>query len=48
MKGSALMTQMKQINQLIKSYQKKFSYAADISWEMVMDSVRELYHMSRQ
>jgi predicted nucleotidyltransferase component of viral defense system len=28
-----------------KSYQKKFSYAADISWEMVMESARELYKL---
>jgi predicted nucleotidyltransferase component of viral defense system len=31
-----------------KLYQKKFSYAADISWETVMDSVRELYCMIQQ
>ena len=31
-----------------KSYQKKFSYAADISWETVMESVRELYRMSKE
>lgn len=35
------------MQKLWKSYQKKFSYASDISWEMVMESVRELYHMSR-
>ena len=28
------------------SYRKKFSYAADISWEMVMKAATELYHMS--
>ncbi|MDR1695802.1 MAG: nucleotidyl transferase AbiEii/AbiGii toxin family protein [Endomicrobium sp.] len=27
---------------LWKRYQKKYSYAADISWQMVMDSVRQL------
>lgn len=32
---------------LWKSYQKKFSYAADISWEMVVESVRALYCMSK-
>lgn len=32
---------------LWKSYQKKFSYAADISWKMAMESVRELYRMSK-
>lgn len=35
------------MEKLWKSYQKKFSYAADISWETVMESVRELYHMSK-
>ena len=35
------------MQKLWKSYQKKFSYATDISWEMVMESVRELYRMSR-
>lgn len=30
------------------SYQKKFSYAADISWEMAMESTKELYSMSRR
>ncbi len=35
------------MEKLWQSYQKKFSYAADISWEMVMESVRELYRMSR-
>ena len=34
------------MQKLWKSYQKKFSYAADISWEMVMESVRKLYRMS--
>lgn len=28
------------------SYQKKFSYAADISWESIMDSVRHLYKIT--
>ena len=36
------------MEKLWKSYQKKFSYAADISWETVMESVRELYHMSKE
>lgn len=35
------------MQKLWKSYQKKFSYASDISWEMVMESVRELYRLSR-
>ena len=34
------------MEKLWKGYQKKFSYAQDISWEMVMESVRVLYHMS--
>lgn len=28
---------------LWKSYQKKFNYAEDITWEMVMDSVEKLF-----
>lgn len=28
-----------------KAYQKKFSYAAEITWEEVMESVREVYGM---
>ena len=28
---------------LWKSYQKKFSYAEDISWKMVMDSIEKLF-----
>ena len=36
------------MEKLWKSYQKKFSYAADISWEMAMESVRELYRMSKE
>lgn len=35
------------MQKLWMSYQKKFSYAADISWEMVMESARELYHMCK-
>lgn len=35
------------MQKLWKSYQEKFSYASDISWEMLMESVRELYRMSR-
>lgn len=30
------------MQRLWKSYQKKFSYAEDISWEMVMDSIEKL------
>lgn len=35
------------MEKLWKSYQKKFSYAADIPWETVMKSVRELYRISK-
>ena len=28
---------------LWRSYQKNYSYAAELSWHMVMDSVRALY-----
>ena len=35
------------MQKLWKSYQEKFSYASDISWEMLMESVRELYRLSR-
>ena len=35
------------MEKLWKVYQKKFSYATDISWEMVMESARELYRMSK-
>lgn len=36
------------MEKLWKAYQKKFSYAADISWKMVMESVRKLYCMSKK
>ena len=36
------------MEKLWKSYQKKFSYAKDISWEMVMESVQEVYCMSKE
>ena len=36
------------MEKLWKAYQKKFSYAADITWEMAMESVRNLYHISRE
>lgn len=35
------------MQKLWESYRKKFSYAADISWETVMKSATELYHMSK-
>lgn len=30
---------------LWKTYQKNYSYAVDISWHMVMESVRYLYQI---
>lgn len=33
---------------LWKSYQNKFSYAEDISWEMVMDSIEKLFEQALQ
>ena len=33
------------IEKLWWAYQKKFSYAADLSWHTVMDSIRSLYRM---
>lgn len=36
------------MEKLWKVYQKKFSYAAGISWKMVMESVRKLYCMSKK
>ena len=33
------------IEKLWRAYQKKFSYAADLSWHTVMDSIRSLYRM---
>lgn len=34
------------MQKLWKAYQKKFSYAEDISWDMVMESIKELHYMS--
>ena len=34
------------MQKLWQAYQKKFSYASEISWEEVMQSVRELYQMA--
>ena len=33
---------------LWRSYQKKFSYAADLSWHTVMESIRSLYELTRE
>ena len=30
------------------AYQKKFSYAADLSWHTVMESIRSLYRLARE
>ena len=30
-----------------KSYQKKFPYAADLTWEVVMTSVRDIYKRTK-
>lgn len=34
------------MQKLWNAYQKKFSYAEDISWDMVMESIKELHCMS--
>ena len=36
------------MQELWKSYQKKFSYAEDISWEMAMDSIEKLFEQASQ
>ena len=33
---------------LWRAYQKKFSYAADLSWHTVMDSIRRIYRLARE
>lgn len=35
------------MQRLWKLYQKKFSYSSEISWETIMDSVKNLYNMCR-
>ena len=30
------------------AYQKKFAYAADLSWHTVMDSIRSLYKLAQE
>ena len=32
---------------LWRAYQKKFSYAADLSWHTVMESIRSLYRLAQ-
>lgn len=36
------------MQKLWTSYQKKFSYAEDVSWDTVMSAVKELYDMCKQ
>ncbi len=36
------------MQELWKGYQKKFSYAEDISWRMVMDSIEKLFEQALQ
>lgn len=36
------------MEKLWRAYQNKFSYAADLSWHTVMDSVRSLYRLSQE
>ena len=33
------------MEKLWRAYQKKFSYAADLSWHTVMESIRSLYEL---
>ena len=35
------------MEKLWRAYQKKFSYAADLSWHTVMDSIRSLYRLAQ-
>lgn len=35
------------MEKLWRAYQKKFSYAADLSWHTVMESIRRLYELAR-
>ena len=36
------------MEKLWRTYQKKFSYAADLSWHTVMESIRSLYELVRE
>lgn len=36
------------MKKLWQAYQKKFSYAADLDWHTVLDSVRELYQLTQK
>ena len=35
------------MEKLWQAYQKKFSYAADLSWHTVMESIRSLYRLAQ-
>ena len=35
------------MEKLWRAYQKKFSYAADLSWHTVMESIRSLYRLAQ-
>ena len=35
------------MEKLWRAYQKKFSYAADLSWHKVMESIRSLYRLAQ-
>lgn len=36
------------MEKLWRAYEKKFSYAADLSWHTVMESIRSLYELARE
>lgn len=36
------------MEKLWRAYQKKFSYAVDLSWHTVMESIRSLYELARE
>ena len=36
------------MEKLWRAYQKKFSYAADLSWHTVMESIRSLYRLAQR
>ena len=36
------------MEKLWRAYQKKFSYAADLSWHMVMESIHSLYRLAQK
>ena len=36
------------MEKLWRAYQKKFFYAADLSWHTVMESIRSLYELARE